>query len=107
MIIDPATRRPLSSFTNINLGLDEQKQYTAEKRERVARNYGFLAMKFDVPYLDSFVEEVVMPTVNDMGYNLVDMNKKRAGIIDNIMRDRIRYAKFVIVDLTHDNSGAY
>ena len=32
------------------------------------------------------------------------MNKKRAGIIDNIMRVRIRDAKFVIADLTHDNS---
>ena len=31
----------------------------------------------------------------------------RAGIIDNIMRVHIRDAKFVIVDLTHDNNGAY
>ncbi len=31
----------------------------------------------------------------------------RAGIIDNIMRTQIRDAAFVVVDLTHDNSGAY
>ena len=30
-----------------------------------------------------------------------------AGIIDNIMRTRIRVAKFVIADLTHNNNGAY
>ena len=43
-----------------------------------------------------------------IGYELVDMrNVTRAGIIDNIMRAQIRDAAFVIVDLTHDNSGAY
>ncbi len=31
----------------------------------------------------------------------------QAGVIDNIMRDQIRNSAFVIVDLTHDNSGAY
>ena len=30
-----------------------------------------------------------------------------AGIIDNIMRMRIKEARFVIADLTHDNNGAY
>ena len=103
----PVTGRPVSSFTNINLSLDGWEQYEAEKRGRVAGNYGFLAMQFKVPCLDSFVEEVVKPTVQDIGYDLVDMNDKRAGIIDNIMRTRIRVAKFVIADLTHDNNGAY
>lgn len=105
--IDPATGRPFSSVSDIDLSLDEWNQYEAKKRRGFDENYGFLAMEFDVPYLDSFVEEVVKPTVNDMGYDLVDMNKKRAGIIDNIMRTRIRDAKFVIADLTHDNNGAY
>lgn len=31
----------------------------------------------------------------------------QAGIVDNIMRIRIRDSAFVIADLTHDNSGAY
>ena len=30
-----------------------------------------------------------------------------AGVIDNIMRMRIKEARFVIADLTHDNNGAY
>ncbi len=29
------------------------------------------------------------------------------GIIDNILREKIRDAAFILVDLTHDNSGAY
>ena len=31
----------------------------------------------------------------------------QAGIIDNLMRERIRDAKFLLVDLSHDNNGAY
>ena len=105
--IDPATGRPLSSVSDIGLSLDEWDQYEAKKRGGFDGNHCFLAMQFNVPDLNLFVEEVVKPTVNDVGYDLVDMNKKRAGIIDNIMRNRIRDAKFVIADLTHDNSGAY
>jgi nucleoside 2-deoxyribosyltransferase len=29
------------------------------------------------------------------------------GVIDNIMREKIRDAAFVLVDLSHDNAGAY
>ena len=66
-------------------------------------------MQFDDPDLDDFVRDVVKPAVKrGIGYDLVDMRDiARAGIIDNIMRVRIRDATFVIVDLTHDNRGAY
>ena len=66
-------------------------------------------MQFNDPQLDPFVEEVVKPAVKDgLGYDLVDMRDvARAGIIDNIMRIQIRDSAFVIVDLTHDNPGAY
>jgi nucleoside 2-deoxyribosyltransferase len=49
------------------------------------------------------------PCLKDgIDYELFDMRDvARAGIIDNIMRAQIRDAAFVIVDLTHDNSGAY
>ena len=66
-------------------------------------------MKFDEDDLNLFVKDVVKPVVKEnIGYDLVDMrDRKKAGILDEIMRGRIRDAKFVIVDLTHDNSGAY
>ena len=71
--------------------------------------YGFIAMQFDDPELDPFVKGIVKPAVKEgIGYELVDMRDVgRTGIIDNIMRTQIREAAFVIVDLTHDNSGAY
>ena len=102
---------PRPSFKNINLSLDGWKQYEAEKHGQSAGNYGFIAMQFsdDDDDLESFVREVVKPAVKeDIGCSLVDMRDvPKAGIIDNIMRVRIRDAKFVIADLTHGNNGAY
>lgn len=96
-------------FGHINLTLDGWEQYEAEKRGGFAGNDGFLAMQFNEPELDAFVQEVVKPAVKkELRCDLVDMRDVvEAGIIDNIMRVRIRAAKFVIVDLTHDNNGAY
>ena len=100
---------PRPSFININLSLDGWKQYDAEKHGQFAGNYGFIAMQFNKPKLESFVQDVVKPAVEkDIGYKLFDMRDvPKAGIIDNIMRVRIRDAKFVIADLTHGNNGAY
>ena len=96
-------------FFNVDLTLIGWEQYDAERRGQLDGNYGFIAMQFGDPVLTSFVEDVVKPAVKkDVGYDLVDMKDiARAGVIDNIMREQIRGATFVIVDLTHDNPGAY
>lgn len=96
-------------FNGVNLALQGWEKYEDEKRGRVPGNYGFIAMQFGDPELDRFVEGVVKPAVKEgVGYDLVDMrNVARAGIIDNILRVQIRDARFLIVDLTHDNNGAY
>lgn len=106
---DPATGHPRQEFTNISLTLDGWERYEAEKRGQFEGKYGFIAMQFNDPELDPFVEDVVKPAVKEgIGYDLVDMrNVTQAGVIDNIMRTQIRDAAFVIVDLTHDNPGAY
>lgn len=98
-----------TDLINIGLTLDGWEQHEAEKRGRIAGKYGFIAMKYGDPVLEPFVMDIVKPAVKDgTGYDLIDMrNVARAGIIDNIMRAQIRDAAFVIVDLTHDNSGAY
>ena len=66
-------------------------------------------MQFNDPALDAFVREVVKPTVKEAtGYELDDLRDvSRAGLIDNIMVTKIRDARFIIADLTHDNRGAY
>lgn len=91
------------------LTLDGWERYEAERHGRVAGRYGFIAMKFGDAVLDAFVEATVKPAVRDgISYDLVDLRDvSRAGVIDNILREQIRDAAFVLVDLTHDNSGAY
>ena len=94
---------------DITLALDGWERYEAGKRGEFEGNYGFIAMQFDDHDLDVFVRDVVKPAVKQgVSYDLVDMRDvARAGVIDNIMCVRIRDATFVIVDLTHDNRGAY
>ena len=103
--------RPLTmggGYDEVNLSLEGWKIYEVEKRGMVAGNYGFIAMQFNDNELETFVQEVVTPTVEKMGLNLIDVRDvARAGIIDNIIRSHIRTARFVIADLTHDNNGAY
>ena len=98
-----------TTFINVNLSLEGWERYEAEKRGEFDGNYGFIAMEFDDPAFESFVKDVVKPAVKDAtGCDLVDMRDRLpAGVIDHIMRVRIRDAKFVIADLTHDNHGAY
>ena len=98
-----------TAFRQVNLTLNGWEQYEAEKRGQFSGNYGFIAMQFNDPGLEAFVQEVVKPTVKDgVGYDLFDMRDvSQAGVIDSIMRVRIRDAAFVIADLTHDNNGAY
>ena len=94
---------------DIILALDGWERYEARKRGEFEGKYGFIAMQFDDPDLDVFVRDVVKPAVKDgIGYELVDMREvAQSGVIDNIMRVRIRDSAFVIADLTHDNRGAY
>ena len=91
------------------LTLDGWDRYHAEKSGRFAGRYGFIAMKFGDRVLDRFINEVVKPAVsNHIGYGLIDLRDvSQAGVIDNIIRTQIRDAAFVLVDLTHDNFGAY
>lgn len=104
-----ATSHDGIQLLNIDLTLDGWEEYESEKHGHVAGNYGFIAMKFGDEILDPFISETVKPKIKEsIGYDLVDLRDvSEAGVIDNIMRSQIRDAAFVIVDLTHDNSGAY
>jgi nucleoside 2-deoxyribosyltransferase len=99
----------ITDFPDLNLTLEGWERYEAEKRGQTRGNYGFIALEFNDALLDPFVRDIVKPCVKtELGFDLVDMRDvAKAGVIDNIMRAQIRDAAFVLVDLTHDNSGAY
>lgn len=94
--------------TSIDLTLRGWERYEQEKRGRRSSFYGFIALKFNDPILDPFLHNTIKPATAELGYELIDMRDvAQPGLIDNIMREKIRDAAFVLVDLTHDNSGAY
>ena len=98
-----------ADLINVNLTLAGWQQYEAQKRGKAAGNYGFLALQFENSTLDGFVRDVIKPCVKEtLGFDVVDMRDvSQAGVIDNIMREQIRDAAFVLAELTHDNFGAY
>ena len=100
---------PLKEPTEISLSLLGWERYELERRGQFAGKDGFLALQFREPDLDAFVKDVLKPAIEeDLGCKLNDMRDvSKAGVIDNLMRVRIRDARFVIAELTHDNRGVY
>jgi hypothetical protein len=98
-----------SCLMYVDLNLKGWELYEAGKRGKFAGNYGFIAMQFGDEILDPFVKDVLKPIVKaKLKIEVVDMrDSSKSGVIDNIMRECIRDSKFVLVDLTHENSGAY
>jgi hypothetical protein len=94
---------------NVGLTLSGWEKFESEKRGNAKGSYGFLAIKFGHARLDKFITDTLKPTIKTgINYDLFDMRDvARAGVIDNLMRAQIRDSSFAIVDLTHDNSGAY
>ena len=97
------------NIMNVDLSLRGWQEYDDEKHGKVTSDTGFIAMEFEDEELDKLVNEVIKPAIlSETGYELVDMRDvPEAGVIDNIMRAKIRDSAFVISEVTHDNLGAY
>lgn len=106
--MDTATFDSPYDVMQVDLTLDGWERYESERRGEVSTRRGFIALQFGDEVLDRFLAEVIKPAVSSIGYELEDMrDAARAGVIDNVMRAKIRDAAFVLVDLTHGNEGAY
>jgi hypothetical protein len=70
--------------------------------------HAFIAMKFGDAELDSLLSAHLIPAVRATGFELRALNDGQpAGLIDDQLRVAIRRARFVLVDLSHGNKGAY
>jgi hypothetical protein len=68
----------------------------------------FMAMEFGDAKLMCVFENCFVPAVEATGFVLRKLDDEpEAGLIDNILRQKIRQARFIIADLTHGNKGAY
>ncbi|MGO8869054.1 MAG: hypothetical protein ACLQME_21405 [Alphaproteobacteria bacterium] len=67
-----------------------------------------MAMKFGDSQLDQLVDKYFKPAVLRTGFSLYRLSDRpQAGLIDTRLRNEIRNARFLIVDLSHANAGAY
>jgi hypothetical protein len=107
--IDCGDMQSPDEIMEVDLTLAGWAEYEKEQRgQQTSGGYGFMALKFGDSILDPFVRDVIKPAITNLGFDLVDMrDSAEAGIIDNVMRARIRDSSFVLVDLTHANEGAY
>jgi len=68
----------------------------------------FMAMKFNDTELEDLYEKSFKKAVEATGFELRKLNEgSEAGLLDPQMEVRIRNSRFMIADLTHDNSGVY
>jgi len=102
-LVDPA------NVARVRLSLSGWERWEEIRRGQTGNGRGFIAMKFGDTELEVLVNEVIKPGIEErLGLIIerVDENP-RAGVIDNIMRQHIQDAAFVVADLTHGNLGAY
>jgi hypothetical protein len=76
------------------------------KRAHVSSKYAFFARKFVNKDLDEVYARCLQPAVLATGYDLRTVTQK-AGHIDAIIEDEIRRRRFLLVDLSDANAGAY
>lgn len=84
------------------------KYYSNLLRGKTKSKNAFMAMPFGDPGLDEIVEKTFKPAVKATGFTLIRADDvPKAGLIDDHIRVMIRTSRFVLADLSHDNSGAY
>jgi hypothetical protein len=84
-----------------------QRVYELRKGAPSGRK-AFMAMQYGDLRLDGIVDQCFRPAVAATGFELRRLDdEQRAGLIDDQMRLEIQGARFVIVDLTKENRGAY
>jgi len=67
-----------------------------------------MAMQYGDPVLDGIVNDHFRPGVAQTGFDLKRLDDvPKAGLIDDRLRVEIKSARFLVVDLTRANKGAY
>ena len=83
-------------------------RYEELRRGTPSGRKAFIAMKYGDSMLDALVENHFKPAVADTGFVLRRLDDEQpAGLIDDRLRVAIQSSRFVLVDLTHSNLGAY
>ncbi len=92
----------------ITLTFDGWLAYEELAKGRTAGRNAFMAMPFNKPDLDEHWLPGLRSAVAETGFTLMRLDDEpKPGLIDVRMRMEIKQARFLIVELTHANLGAY
>jgi hypothetical protein len=84
------------------------ERYEQLRRGISSGRKAFIAMEYGHEVLDVLVEKHFKPAVAETGFVLRRLDDDQpAGLIDDRLRVAIQSSRFVLVDLTHSNLGAY
>lgn len=90
------------------LTFDGWNYFDQLNRGALTSRKAFMAMQFGDPELDEILNQYFKPAVLATGYELNKLDDVlKAGSIDDRLRVEIRTSRFLISDLTHENTGAY
>jgi hypothetical protein len=98
------------AFTILPLKLTIQgwQRFEELRRGTSTARTAFMAMQFGDAQLDAFYRDHLRAAVAATGFDLRRVDEEQpAGLIDDHLRVKIRQARFLIADLTHQNRGAY
>lgn len=89
------------------LTFDGWARFEELHRRAVDSRIAFMAMGYNNEHVDRVFSSFI-PAIAQTGFELRRLDQKpKAGLIDLRMRVEIRLAKFLVVDLTDENRGAY
>jgi hypothetical protein len=93
---------------HVTLSFSGWERYNELKRGRSDSKKAFMAMQYGDALLDRVVKDFFKPAIARTGFSLVRLDDApSAGLIDDRLRVEILTSRFLVVDLTHGNRGAY
>ena len=98
----------LDASATVTLTFNGWTRYEQLRRGAPSGRKAFMAMQYDDALLDRIVNDRFRPAVETTGFMLRRLDDEpRAGLMDDRLRVEIQSSRFLIVDLTHRNAGAY
>ncbi len=98
----------LGEQLDLTLSFQGWERYEQLWRRAPTGRTAFMAMEYGNQSLDRLVNDHFRVAVRETGFYLRRLDDEpRAGLIDDRLRVEIQSARFLIVDLTHKNAGAY
>lgn len=97
-----------SGFADATLSIAGWERFETLLTQVVGSKRAFMAMQFGDAELDRVFRDCFKDAAKRAGFDLMRLDEEpRAGLIDDRLRLELRSSRFVVVDLTHGNMGAY